>query len=184
MLLSAMIPGEAAAQTSSAGEYELKAAMLYRLTYFVEWPAAVAPDSQAPTILCVLGRDPIGAALPSVIPGQSGGTRKMEVRYPRSTGEARGCQVVYIAASEKKNTASILASLKGSGVLTVADMVQFASKGGMIQFSLEDSRVRFEINLDEATRAGVKISSRVLMLARIVKQADKPASQVAAQGSQ
>lgn len=184
MLLSAMIPGEAAAQTSSAGEYELKAAMLYRLTYFVEWPAAVAPDSQAPTVLCVLGRDAIGTALPSVISGQAGSSRKMEVRYPGSASEIRGCQVVYVAASEKKNAASILAALKGSGVLTVADMAQFAAKGGMIQFSLDDSRVRFEINLDEATRAGVKISSRVLMLARIVKPAEKAASQEAAQGSQ
>lgn len=173
MVLLAMIPGEAKAQTSSAGEYEVKAAMLYRLTYFVEWPGAVVPDSQAPTVLCVLGRDPVGAALPSVVPGQAGSARKAEVRYPQSAGEIRGCQVVYIAASEKKNTASILASLKGSGVLTVADMPQFAAKGGMIQFSLEESRVRFEINLDEATRAGVKISSRVLMLARIVKGQDK-----------
>lgn len=184
MLLTwALIPREAVAQSSSAGEYELKAAMLYRLTYFVEWPATVAPDLQAPTILCVLGQDPFGTALTSVISGRTGSARRAEVRHPGSAREIRGCQVVYVAASEKKKVAQILTSLKGSGVLTVADMTQFAAKGGMIQFSLEDNRVRFDINLDEATNAGLKISSRLLMLARIVKQADKPASHEAVQGS-
>lgn len=186
MALCALIPFEAVAQTSSAGEYELKAAMLYRLTYFVEWPATAAPDSQGATILCVLGQDPVGTALPSVISGQSGSARRVEVRHPRNAGESGGCQVVYVAASEKKNMAQILATLKlkGSGVLTVGDMAQFAAKGGMIQFSLDESHVRFDINLDEATQAGLKISSRVLMLARIVKAADKPtaATHEAAQG--
>ena len=185
MVLWALIPFEAVAQTSSAGEYELKAAMLYRLTYFVEWPTVV-PDSQGPTILCVLGQDPVETALPSVISGQTASARLVEVRHPRSAGEIGGCQVVYVAASEKKNIAQILAALKlkGSGVLTVGDMAEFAAKGGMIQFSLDDNHVRFEINLDEAAQAGLKISSRLLMLARIVKPADKPtpASHEAAQG--
>lgn len=183
VLLCGLIPCEAVAQTSSAGEYELKAAMLYRLTYFVEWPAAVVPESQAPTILCVLGQDPVGTALPSVISGQAGSARRTEVRHPRNASESHGCQVVYVAASEKKNMAQILAALKGSGVLTVGDMAQFAAKGGMIQFSLEDNRVRFDVNLDEATQAGLKISSRLLMLARIVKPAEKPVSHEAAQGN-
>ena len=177
------MPCAAVAQTGSAGEYELKAAMLYRLTYFVEWPATVVPDSEGPTILCVLGQDPVGTALPSVISGKAGSGRRTEVRHPRSANEIRGCQVVYVAASEKKNIAQILAALKGSGVLTVADMAQFAAKGGMIQFSLEDNRVRFDVNLAEATQAGLKISSRLLMLARIVKPADKSASPEPAQGN-
>ena len=183
VVLCALIPSPSVAQTSSAGEYELKAAMLYRLTYFVEWPPTVVSDSQAPTVLCVLGQDPVGTALPSVISGQAGSARRTEVRHPRSASEIRGCQVVYVAASEKKNMAQILAALKGSGVLTVGDMAQFAAKGGMIQFSLEDNRVRFDVNLDEATQAGLKISSRLLMLARIVKPAEKPAGHEAAQGN-
>lgn len=183
IVLCALNPFEAMPQTSSAGEYELKAAMLYRLTYFVEWPPAVVSDSQAPTVLCVLGQDPVGTALPSVISGQAGSSRRTEVRHPRSASDIRGCQVVYVAASEKRNVAQILAALKGSGTLTVGDMAQFAAKGGMIQFSLEDNRVRFDVNLDEATQAGLKISSRLLMLARIVKPAEKPASPEPAQGN-
>lgn len=177
MVLRALIPSEAAAQTTSAGEYELKAAMLYRLTYFVEWPATAVPDSQAPTILCVLGQDPVGAVLASVISGQAGSARRVEVRHPGGAGETRGCQVVYVAASEKKNIAQILATLKGSGVLTVGDVTQFAAKGGMIQFSLEDAHIRFDINLEETKQAGLKISSRLLMLARIIKEPDNPRGQ-------
>jgi hypothetical protein len=80
-----------------------------------------------------------------------------------------GCHVVYISSSERKSVAEIFSSLKGTSVLSVGEMAQFAARGGMIQFSLEEKQVRFEINLDAVSRAELKISSRLLMLARIVK---------------
>lgn len=182
MVLWALIPFDAVAQTSSAGEYELKAAMLYRLTYFVEWPNAVG-GADAPTILCILGQDPFGSALESVISGQAGNGKKAEVRRLAKADEVRGCHVAYVATSERKNVAQVLGALRGSSVLTVGDMAQFAEKGGMIQFSLEDNRVKFDINLEEASRAGLKISSRVLMLARVVKNGEKGTDGISAQAN-
>jgi hypothetical protein len=78
--------------------------------------------------------------------------------------EIRGCQVLYISSSEKKDIVQLLSTLKGASVLTVGEMAQFAARGGMIQFSLEEKQVRFDINLEEASQAGLKISSKLLTL--------------------
>jgi uncharacterized protein DUF4154 len=166
----AIVPQVADAQADSAGEYEVKAAVLYNLMRFVEWPPSAYPDPQTPTVLCVLGRDPFGDALSSIVPKQASSGRPVVIRHPRDGKQAAGCHVLYIGSSERKLIVQILSDLKGSSVLTVGEMSKFAAHGGMIEFGLEDKQVRFDINLDAATRAGVTISSRLLVLARIVKE--------------
>lgn len=172
MLALVFIPGTVLGQ-ESAGEYELKAAMLYNLTRFVEWPAPAFADAQAPTVLCILGRDPFGDSLASIAANQTGGGRPVQIRRIPSGKEVRGCHVMYISSSERKNIAQILAILKGTSVLTVGEMAQFAARGGMIQFSLEERQVRFEVNLEAASESDIKISSRLLVLARVVKDSNK-----------
>jgi hypothetical protein len=157
-----------AAQDDVVGEYELKAAILYNLTNFVEWPASAYPDSSAPTIVCVLGRDPFGGALTNSIPKEGGKGRPVVVRRVQPGKDIRDCHVLYISSSEKKVVGQIFATLKGTNVLTVGEMSQFALNGGIIQFTLIDKQVQFEINLDAASHAGLKISCRLLALARLV----------------
>jgi hypothetical protein len=170
----AFFPQVAWGQQDSAGEYEVKAAMLYNLTRFVEWPASAYPDEQTPTAICILGQDPFGDFLTSMVSKQMGkGGRAVEIRRMQNEKGAHGCHVLYISTSERKSVAGIFSALKGSSILTVGEMAQFATRGGMIQFSLEEKQVRFEINLDAASRAELKISSRLLMLARIVKEQNK-----------
>lgn len=179
IVMNLFIPKAAVGQ-DSAGEYELKAAMLYNLTRFVEWPATAYADEQAPTVLCILGRDPFGDALSSLATNQIGG-RPVQIRRVPNDKEIRGCHVVYISSSERKSVAQILATLKGSSILTVGEMAQFAARGGMVQFSLEEKQVRFEVNLDAASHAEMKISSRLLVLARIVgDQSKQSGSEVSA----
>jgi uncharacterized protein DUF4154 len=173
VLVQAFLAKTALGQQDAAGEYELKAAMLYNLTRFVEWPPSTYADAQAPTVLCILGRDPFGNSLTSLAPNQTASGRAVQIRNVPNDKGIRGCQVVYISSSERKSVVQILSTLKGASVLTVAEMTQFAARGGMIQFSLEERQVRFEINLDAASRADLKISSRLLVLARIVKGQDK-----------
>jgi len=173
VLLALVFIPEIALAQDSAGEYELKAAMLYNLTRFVEWPAAAYADAQAPTVLCILGRDPFGDSLTSIASSQTGGGRPVQIRRIANNKEIKGCHVAYISSSERKNIAQILAILKGTSVLTVGEMGQFAARGGMIQFSLEEKQVRFEVNLEAASEANLKISSRLLVLARVVKDPNK-----------
>lgn len=164
------IPQFAAAQAESAGEYELKAAILYNLTRFVEWPPTAYANPQAPTILCILGRDPFGESLSTIVAKQAPNSRPVQIHHVRSDKEVGGCHVLYISSSERKQVSQILSTAAGSNVLTVGEIGQFAARGGMIQFGLEEKEVRFDVNLDAALRAGLKISSRLLVLARVVKQ--------------
>jgi hypothetical protein len=168
LLVHAMIPGIAAGQEDSAGEYELKAAILFNLTRFVEWPPSAFADPQASIVLCILGRDPFGSSLTSIVSKQTVNGRPVRIRHPQNGMEVRGCHVLYISSSERKTSAQIFSTLKGSWVLTVGDMTQFAAHGGIIQFSLEDQHVRFDINLGAAERANLKISAKLLSLSRIV----------------
>lgn len=170
LAVKAVIPQFAAAQGDSAGEYELKAAMLYNLTRFVEWPPTAYSSPQAPTILCILGRDPFGESLSSMVSKQTSNGRPVQIRRVRNDQEVGGCHALYISSSERKQVVQILSTVAGSPILTVGEIGQFAARGGMIQFGLQDKEVRFDINLDGALRAGLKISSRLLVLARVVKQ--------------
>lgn len=181
ILLHTFTPGVATGQQDSAGEYELKAAMLYNLTRFVEWPTSAYADAQAPTVLCILGRDPFGDSLSSLASNPVAGGRAVQIRHISNGREIRACHVVYISSSERKNMAQVLSTLKGASVLTVGETAQFAARGGMIQFSLEEKQVRFEVNLDAASQADMKISSRLLVLARIVSDQNKnPSSEISA----
>jgi hypothetical protein len=164
-----MIPRTAAGQGDSVDEYKLKAVMLYNLMYFVEWPPSAYPDPRAPILLCILGRDPFGSFLTSTVLKQTVNGRPVLILHPQNGKEVLGCQILYISSSERKTTAQIFSTLNGSSVLTVGEMTQFAAHGGIVQFSLEDKQVRFDINLDAASRAGLKISSKLLALAQIVK---------------
>jgi len=168
-LLHALVARTVGGQEDPVDEYKLKAAMLYNLTNFVEWPDSAYPDRHAPILLCILGQDPFASSLTSTIPKESDTGRLVVIRHLQSEKETRGCHILYISSSERKTAARIFSILNGSGILTVGEMTQFAAHGGMIQFSLEDQHVRFDINLDAASRAGLKISSKLLALAQIVK---------------
>lgn len=163
------VAGLAAQQESSAGEYELKAAILYNLTQFVIWPPSAYPNSQAPIVLCVLGWDPFGNSLTSLVSNKLVDRRPVQIRYLKSIEGVRACQVLYVSSSERKRIVQILSNLKGSSVLTVGEMGQFAARGGMVQFALDEKRVHLNINLDAANRGGVQISSRLLAIAVIVR---------------
>ena len=84
------------------------------------------------------------------------------------------CHILFISALEKERVASILKFLKSSCILTISDIEGFAQSGGIINFVIEENKVRFEINIDAANRAGIKISSKVLKLAKIIKESQSP----------
>jgi hypothetical protein len=168
-LAQIMNPKATRGQEDSVDEYKLKTAMLYHLTEFIEWPDSAYLDRHSPILLCILGRDPFADSLPSSISEETNNGRLVFIRHLQSDVEIPGCHILYISSSERKSAARIFSTLNGSSVLTVGEMAQFAVHGGIIQFSLDDQHVRFDINLNAATRAKLKISSKLLALAQIVK---------------
>ena len=157
-------------QSRQVSEYQIKAAFLYNFAKFVEWPPAVSPGANDPMEICVVGEDPFGNILNQSIEGKTVGGHKLMIRQLKPAQDMKGCQVAFISSSEKNHLTSVLEGLKGGGVLTVGETEGFAALGGVINFTMEDDKVHFEINLDAAGRAGLKISSKLLQLARIVKE--------------
>lgn len=165
LTLIACPDGRLWAQT--ANEYEVKAAFLYKFASFVEWP----PESaNAPLCIAVVGQDPFGAALDQVVKGKSINGRGFLIKRFKSGQDATGCHIVFISASEKSRVRSILDRLRGIGILTVSDIPGFCQGGGMIDFELLDRKVHFEINLEAAGRARLKLSSKLLSVAKIVRE--------------
>ncbi len=150
-------------------EYQIKAAFLYNFAKFVEWPATALRGQGAPIIVAVLGEDPFGADLEQILDGKTAGGRQLVIRRFKGVRDLGLCHILFVSSSERERLREILRALQNSTVLTVGETEGFAGLGGIINFILEENRVRFEINIDAADRARLKISSKLLKLARIIR---------------
>ncbi len=165
VLLGVLLPTAAA---QSATEYQVKAAFLFNFAKFVEWPADAFPNADTPLQICVLGQDPFGGDFEQVIEDKTVNGHRLEVAHPDGVPQARACQILFVASSEKQKVRDILQGLAGASVLTVGDTPGFAQMGGVINFVLDENRVRFEINQKAAERAHLKLSARLLTVAKLI----------------
>jgi YfiR/HmsC-like len=159
-----LLAAPAAGVQDTASEYDVKAAFLYNFTKFVDWPPWAFHNDRSTVRLCVLGDDPFGESLREIAEGEVAGRRLTVLSVPAMNDPA-GCQILFVSRSERERLPEILAAVRDAPVMTVSDTKGFLEQGGIINFVLEGSRVRFEINQEAADRARLKISSRLLRLA-------------------
>jgi uncharacterized protein DUF4154 len=145
----------------------LKAAFLFNFVKFTEWPDVAASD---PFVICLLGDDRVAGALTELTRGQKIEMHAIEVR-PLTTATETRCHVLFVSV-HAANGAQALQICKDAATLTVSDTAHFADTGGMIEFFVERDRMRFAINVTATQRAHLKLSSRLLGLARIVRGDD------------
>ncbi len=157
-----------------AEEYAVKAAFLYNFTKFVDWPSTAFADEKSSILICVLGENPFGRTLGDLAKEEVAG-RKLTVLGRKENQGLEGCHVLFISRSERERIPAILAEVQSSPVLTVADTEGFLDQGGVINFILEGSKIRFEISQEAAERADIKISSKLMSLAKRVKGGPGPA---------
>ena len=150
-------------------EQQVKAAFLYYFIKFIDWPQEAFPDKNAPILVGVIGDDSLGRELEQSLRNKTINGRELMLRQIGWPGEVRGYHILLLCASEAKVIPAVLASVKGSPVLTVGDIDRFGEQGGIINFYIEDKKVRFEINIDAAEKAQLKIGSQLLSLAKIVR---------------
>lgn len=170
-VLSLAFPATAGSP-SQHSEEGVKAAFLFKFTHFVEWPAASFPDAAAPYVVGILGKDPFGAVLEETLGNKRVNGRKFSIVRAESPEGLKGCHVLYVSASESGRKAEVLGALKGTGILVVGDSAGFARAGATLNFILEERRVRLEINPAASARAGLKVSSKLVQICRVVE--DKP----------
>jgi len=150
-------------------EYDVKAVFLFNFAQFVEWPEPVASDTNTAFVIGVLGDDPFGDILDATVTGERVRGRPLTVRRFRKPEEARGCHLVFVSRSEKGRLADVVRRLGGQGILTVGDVESFGRLGGMITFKMAGGKVQFEINAGAAEREGLRLSAKLLRVARIVE---------------
>ena len=157
------------AQAEVSKEYQVKAAFLFNFAQFVDWPPAVFTNAGMPFTIGILGRDPFGAALEATVQGETINSHKIIIERARTVDDLKNCQLVFISQSEKNHVPEILSALDDRPVLTVSEIEGFARLGGSINFYLDGGKVRFEVNPAAAQRDGLKVSSQLLSLGKIIQ---------------
>ena len=156
-------------------EYQVKAAYVFNLLKFVEWPGDSAVDPRGKWVIGIIGESPVGGELTRLVEGRNVLGRALQVRKFQVADDLRGCHILFISKSAKKQLPSILAAVSRSSVLTVADMDNFIGSGGMVQLVVEGTRVRITIDIGATGRAGLRVSSKLLALAQAVTETARSA---------
>jgi hypothetical protein len=152
----------------AASEYQVKALFLYNFAKFVDWPDGSYSSPQGPFTICIVGEDPFGSELDQAVKGKTINNRKLAVKRVAKARDARSCQIAFISSTDERRVRMLLDELRSASVLTVGDINGFTGWGGVVKFTLEANKVRFEINVDAAEHVRLRISSKLLSLAKVV----------------
>ena len=156
------------AQNSTPQEFQHKAHFLANIPSFVEWPESAFTSPQAPVTICVLGESQLVFVLAETTRGMTLHGRSVEIRWAAKEGQLRGCQIIFVSRSQSRRYAQILNNISRGGVLTVGESPDFLNAGGIVTLDFQNQTLQFEVNLQAAEIASLKISSRLLALARRV----------------
>jgi len=180
LILALFAVPKAQAGSATAREYQVKAAFLYNFIMFIDWPDGKMPAANEPIIIGIIGKDPFEDAFDPVKDKQAKGRKVVvkkfkgfeelkksdETEFNQQIEAVKKCHLLFICLSEKKNVKEITDLVKGSNILIIGDMPKFLEAGGgMINFVLEEQKIRFEVDAAAAKQAGLKIRSQLLRLA-------------------
>ncbi len=172
LLCASLFGGAAAADAQDAliSETQIKAAFIYNFTKFIEWPKAAFPAKGNPIVIGILGETPLTAELGVIVAGRQVNGRPIAVTSVRTAEDLASVQVLFVSASEDAAFGEFAPALAGNALLTVGESPGFAAANGAIVFVRLNGKLRFEINLSAAERAGLKISGELQKLAAAVKR--------------
>ena len=167
-MVAAQLLVSAAIVAQGAVEPALKAAFLYNFVKFAEWPAE-AVTSDGALKLCVLGDEAVGTALEQTVKDRQVDGHPLTVVRVNADGALSACHVLYVTGLDRRRSAQLIERVKGAPVFTVSDLDAFATFGGVGQLFVENGKMRFALNPASAQRARLRISSKLLALAKLVK---------------
>lgn len=161
-------PALAAETETQATITQLRAAFLFNFAKFMELPPGALPHG-TPMSLCVVEDERVADALEQMVKGHAVANHPLAVQRRSLKEPLHGCHLVFASGLDSSRSAQVVDALAGIPALSVGDSEAFARAGGMAYLYVEDGRMRFGVNVEAAQRAGVQLSSRLLVLARIVK---------------
>jgi uncharacterized protein DUF4154 len=150
----------------AASDVAVKAAFLFNFAKFTNWSAL---PSTAPITFCVVGSDQIADALVQTVRDQQVNGHRVDVLRPQDTAAWPACNLLFLTDAETRRGEGALRYVRSLPVLTVGDGKDFAQASGIIELCVENGRMRFAINVDAAERSGLHLSSRLLGLAKVIR---------------
>jgi hypothetical protein len=156
-----------AAFAGSTPEAEVNAGLLYNFARFVEWPVPMV-NGNRDLVICLVGGDPLGQ-LAGEMTGRRVNDRIIRVELRSTNADPRGCHVMFMVALSDADVAAILKRAGDAPILTIGSSPGFIAAGGIVRLFQESGRMRFEINLARVERTGLRMSSKVLSMARVVR---------------
>lgn len=150
-------------------ELRVKSAFIYNFIQFIEWHEDKNDALKGPIKICMIGNDPLGDVLSELKERKAKGRPIQVERHTYETGSLSGYHIVVIGRSAEEKLPEILKQLSDANVLTVSDIREFAKKGGGIGLVTIDGKVKIEINSGVTLHAGLKVSAKLLEVARIVQ---------------
>jgi hypothetical protein len=157
------------AQPSKPTENDLKAAYLYNFGKFVRWPESASANSGT-FFICLVGKEPLAKSLDSILQGATWNSKPVTAKRITTVDQASACHVLFISSSQAKQWSQFLPVIQKLPILTVSDAPRFAQRNGMIELLLSENRIRFEVNLEAADKAGLSLSSELLKVAIRVRR--------------
>jgi len=158
-----------AVRQSAAPDVAVLAAFLYNFARFTEWPKLPAG---ATLVACVVGSDEVAKALTGIAQGKAIAGHGLSVQRPTDSATWGDCHMLYVGDGFTSRSGAGLAGIRRLPVLTTSDEKGFSRSGGIAEFYLDGAQMRFVINLDAAERAGLRLSSRLLGLATVIRDRD------------
>jgi hypothetical protein len=161
----ALLQAVGTAEESQLSEYRVKAAFVFNFAKFIEWPPESFSDDTSQLVIGILGENPFGTDLDQTIQNKTINNHPLAIKQMRSLKEVTNCHILFISSSETARLPEILRTVRDKSILTVGESEGFIQAGGMINFTWEGKKIRFQINADAAKQAKLKISSKLLSLA-------------------
>ncbi len=169
IILLLFVFGALAGKAQQFTEYEVKAAYIFNFTKFINWPESSFDNSTSPYVLGIYGNDPFGEIIKKIIGNRQSNDRKWVVKYYNRPEQIKKCHILFITDVRNSEVNQLLETIENKPILSVGDEVdQFCQQGGIINFTPKNSSKRFEINNKKAKKAGLSISSKLLMLSKII----------------
>ena len=150
-------------------EYELKSAIVYKLLLYATWPESAFAAKESPFVIGIVGKDPLGKAIDAIAQTKTAQNRRIELRRFEKVSDVGDCHLLFVPATEKAGPAEMAKAVKEKKPLLVGESEGFASKGGAINLSLVEKKIRIEANPDAAKRAGIELSAKFLKVVTPVK---------------
>lgn len=174
LLLAALLPaallfGARVGAQTPMSESQVKAMFVYNFLRFVEWPVDVAAGAKDPFVVLIIGEGATADATERFLGSKTIGERPLVVRRIRWDQSLAGARAAFVVERDAKKLNHILDAAAAAGVLTIGEGETFTTRGGVIGLLVEDRKVRFDVDTTAAQNAGLRVSSKLLALTRVVR---------------